>query len=113
MDTTALLAAVGGADNVVEQEPCITRLRLRVVDPEKVDSDAIQELGARGVRSTGKTIQIVLGPQADGVSEELATLLPAAASQPGGLVPPRADAESPVVNLIIGSANDDEPDAAA
>ena len=106
MDAQVLLAAIGGADNVIEQEPCITRLRVRVADASKVDVAALEAGGARAVRQTGKTLQIVLGPQADGVSYELAKLLPEAASQPGGLDPLPADSESPVVNVILGTSAD-------
>ena len=32
-----ILAALGGADNIIEIEPCITRLRAEVEDPSLVD----------------------------------------------------------------------------
>ena len=39
---TNVLAALGGADNVVEIEPCITRLRTEVNDGSKVDEKALK-----------------------------------------------------------------------
>ena len=41
-----ILAGLGGADNVVEIEACITRLRTEVTDPGKVDEAALKAAGA-------------------------------------------------------------------
>ena len=50
-----ILAALGGADNIVEIEPCITRLRTEVEDPAKVDEAALQAAGAHGVMASAAT----------------------------------------------------------
>ena len=57
-----LLAGLGGASNIVEIEPCITRLRTVVKDASKVDEAALKAAGAHGVMSAGTTIQVVVGP---------------------------------------------------
>lgn len=59
------LAALGGNDNVVDLEPCITRLRVEVSDPALVDEDALREHGAFGVVRSGRVVQVVVGPEAD------------------------------------------------
>jgi glucose-like phosphotransferase system IIB component len=41
-----ILAGLGGADNIVEIEPCITRLRTEVKDGSKVDEAALKKAGA-------------------------------------------------------------------
>ncbi len=36
-----ILAALGGGANVVDLEPCITRLRVELTDPGQVDEDGL------------------------------------------------------------------------
>ncbi|MDR2722557.1 MAG: glucose PTS transporter subunit EIIB [Cellulomonadaceae bacterium] len=72
-----ILDALGGADNVTEYQPCITRLRVRVVDVDKVDETALTDLGAYGVVHTGQTVQVILGPKAEDIGKEFEPLLAA------------------------------------
>ena len=44
-----LLAGLGGSDNIVEIEPCITRLRTEVENPSLVDEKALKAAGARDI----------------------------------------------------------------
>src|SRR3954452_4832580 len=44
-----ILAALGGASNIIEIEPCITRLRCELNDGSVVDEKALKALGAHGV----------------------------------------------------------------
>ena len=41
MDAQEIVAGLGGADNIVEIEPCTTRLRAEVRDPSLVDEAAV------------------------------------------------------------------------
>lgn len=59
------LAALGGSDNVVDLEPCITRLRVEVADPALVDEETLRGHGAFGVVRSGRVVQVVVGPEAD------------------------------------------------
>jgi len=60
------IEALGGADNIVEIEGCITRLRGTVVDPSKVDLRKLQKMGVIGRPIfMGKGIQIVVGTYAE------------------------------------------------
>lgn len=104
----AIVAALGGVENVVELEPCITRLRIRVVDPDKVDVSGLESLGALGVRATGRELQIVFGPQAEEISEQISSLLPTRVSEPGGLDPIEPDLDSRAASLLLGTDTDDE-----
>jgi PTS system N-acetylglucosamine-specific IIB component len=70
-----IVAGLGGADNIVEVEGCITRLRTEVVDPSKVDQAALKRLGAHGVLVSGKAVQIVVGPEADSLADDVQDLL--------------------------------------
>lgn len=60
-----ILAALGGNENVVDLEPCITRLRVEVVDPALVDEESLRTTGAFGVVRSGRVVQVVVGPEAD------------------------------------------------
>ena len=70
-----ILAALGGAPNVVEVEPCITRLRVEVRDPAVVGESGLKSTGAFGVVRSGRVVQIVVGPEADDLADEIAALL--------------------------------------
>lgn len=57
-----LLDNLGGKDNVNSNEACMTRLRVGVIDPSKVNIEAIKKIeGVMGVVESD-TIQIVFGP---------------------------------------------------
>jgi N-acetylglucosamine PTS system EIIB component len=71
----AILAALGGAANIVEIEPCITRLRTEVRDPSLVDEQALKATGAHGVVRSGTIVQVVVGPQADGIASDIEDLM--------------------------------------
>lgn len=74
-DPQELLNALGGADNVEEIEGCITRLRTVVNDPDLVDKDALTAAGAMGVVEAGDSVQVVVGPQAEMIAEDIEDLL--------------------------------------
>ena len=68
----AFVAALGGAANLVSVDACTTRLRLIVADQSAVDDAALSALGARGIiRPSENAAQVVLGPVADLVAEEI------------------------------------------
>ena len=69
-----LLAGLGGAANIIEIEPCITRLRIEVKDPLKLNEDVLAAGGAKGVVKTGRIIQLIVGAVADNLAADLETL---------------------------------------
>ncbi|TDC45948.1 PTS sugar transporter [Actinomadura sp. KC345] len=71
----AIVAALGGADNIVEIEPCATRLRTEVSDAGKVDDAALKKAGAHGVMRSGTVVQVVVGPEADTLATDIEDLL--------------------------------------
>ena len=71
----AIVAGLGGADNIVEIEPCITRLRTEVRDGSLVDQQALKAAGAHGVMQSGTVIQVVVGPEADTIASDIEDLL--------------------------------------
>jgi PTS system N-acetylglucosamine-specific IIB component len=70
-----ILAGLGGADNVIEIEACITRLRTEVDDPSLVDEKALKAAGAHGVVATGAVVQVVVGPEADTLADDIQDLM--------------------------------------
>jgi PTS system N-acetylglucosamine-specific IIB component len=70
-----ILAALGGRDNIVEIEPCITRLRCELEDGSVVDEKALKALGAHGVMRSGNVVQVVVGPEADTIASDIEDLL--------------------------------------
>ena len=69
-----ILAALGGAANVMDVEPCITRLRVEVTDPRLVDDAGLKKAGAFGVVRSGRVVQVVVGPEADDLAAEVEAL---------------------------------------
>ncbi len=61
-----IIEALGGRENIVHVENCITRLRIDFVDKTKISSSKIDATGANGVIFTTSThIHIVYGPQVE------------------------------------------------
>jgi PTS system N-acetylglucosamine-specific IIC component len=79
-EARALLAALGGAENIRDVSACASRLRVDVEKPEAVNEAALRDAGVRGLARPGANIvHVVLGPAADRVAEALQELLPAKA----------------------------------
>ncbi|MET7284309.1 PTS glucose/sucrose transporter subunit IIB [Streptomyces sp. NPDC005573] len=70
-----IVAGLGGIDNIVEIEGCITRLRTEVADPSLVDEAALKAAGAHGVVRMGTAVQVVIGTDADPVAGEIEDMM--------------------------------------
>ena len=69
-----ILAGLGGADNVVDIEACITRLRTEVTDPALVNEAALKAAGAHGVFRSGTIVQVIVGPEAENLADDIEDL---------------------------------------
>lgn len=68
----AVLAALGGAENIKHLDACITRLRLTVVNIDKVNTAKLKEIGATGsMHAGGGNLQVVFGTESDMLKEEI------------------------------------------
>ncbi|MGS2742976.1 N-acetylglucosamine-specific PTS transporter subunit IIBC [Halomonas sp. LS-001] len=68
----AFVTALGGASNLHSVGACTTRLRLVLEDPDVIDEAALKSLGSRGImRLQGGGLQVVMGPIADGIADEI------------------------------------------
>lgn len=71
-DALAFINALGGADNIVHTDACITRLRMRLKQNKGLNEKAFIALGAKGIiRPDDTSIQIVLGTKAQHVAESI------------------------------------------
>ncbi|SFD04868.1 PTS transporter subunit EIIC [Clostridium uliginosum] len=71
----AVLAALGGEENIVSVDACITRLRVEVKDNANVNKDELKALGASGVMEVGNGIQAIFGVKADGYKNAINEIL--------------------------------------
>jgi PTS system N-acetylglucosamine-specific IIC component len=75
-DARALLAALGGAQNVRGVSACANRLRVDVDKIDAVNEEALRDTGIRGFAKPGPNIiHVVLGPAADSAAQALQALL--------------------------------------
>ena len=66
-----ILEGVGGKENVVSVDNCITRLRLEIKDQALVDEKKIKSAGVSGVIRPGKnSVQVVVGTKVQFVADE-------------------------------------------
>lgn len=67
---------LGGKDNIVELDACITRLRMTVKDSSIISDDELRTLGASGVlRPNKKNLQVVVGTKAELIADEIKKFL--------------------------------------
>lgn len=60
-----VLVELGGLENLLVIDSCITRLRIEVVDPLKINSEKLIELGSEGIIKVGENrMQIIFGEKA-------------------------------------------------
>jgi N-acetylglucosamine PTS system EIIB component len=70
-----IVAGLGGVDNIIEIEPCITRLRTEVANGGLVNESALRAAGAHGVMKSGNVVQVIVGPEADTIASDIEDLL--------------------------------------
>jgi len=90
------IAAVGGSCNLTNIDACITRLRLSVIDTDKVNDALAKKLGASGVLHLNKqSVQIVVGTQAEAIADAMKAVSkkgPISAVLPTQTVSPKIEA---------------------
>ena len=67
----ALMAALGGQDNIFSIDACLTRLRVEVKVLGLVNPDKLQKLGALGVVIVGHEVQAIFGKGSDTLRQDL------------------------------------------
>ncbi|WOO88414.1 glucose PTS transporter subunit EIIB [Mollicutes bacterium LVI A0078] len=59
-----IVGYLGGVDNQDDVDACITRLRVTLKDPDKVDRDGLMSFGASGIVDVSEGIQVIYGAKA-------------------------------------------------
>ena len=70
-----LVLAFGGRGNIASLDACITRLRVAVKEPAKVDQPRLKALGATGVVTVGNGIQAIFGPLSENLKTDMSEYL--------------------------------------
>lgn len=99
-----LVLAFGGRSNIANLDSCITRLRVGVNDPAKVDSARLKQLGAAGVVMAGKGVQAIYGTRAGNLMTDMEEYLAQAgddAELPAGGVPVSAGAAAAATSAAV------------
>jgi len=71
-EALSFIQALGGHENIISTDACITRLRMEVKSSKELKEQDFIKLGAKGViRPSDTTIQIVLGAKAESIAEKI------------------------------------------
>lgn len=71
-----IIALLGGKENIVDVDACMTRLRVTVKDADKVsDQPGWKATGALGLIIKDNGIQAIYGPKADVLKSEILDIL--------------------------------------
>ena len=74
--TSTIVKALGGKENIVSVENCMTRLRVVVSNNKLVDEKTLKSTGASGfVKPTPENIQIVYGLKVDQIASDVKAYL--------------------------------------
>lgn len=69
---TQFIAALGGKENILSIDACITRLRLTLADVSKADEAQLTALGSKGNIKLGENgFQVILGTEAEFVADAM------------------------------------------
>lgn len=63
LEMNKLLEYLGGKDNIIRTETNLSRFKVEVKDVSKVDKEAIQKLGAKGIVEIDNQLKIILGSE--------------------------------------------------
>lgn len=71
-----VLIGLGGAENIKDFTNCVTRLRVNVYDPEKVESDEyFREIGTYGTSRNNNSVHVIIGTNVQFVADEFGKLM--------------------------------------
>ena len=71
-----IIELLGGKENIVDVDACMTRLRITVKDETKVsDLEGWKKVGALGLMKKGNGIQAVYGPKADVLKSDILDII--------------------------------------
>ena len=69
---TYIVEGLGGVDNIVNINNCITRLRVDVKDMSLIDEDMLKKSGSMGVKKMSDThVHVIYGPAVENIATQL------------------------------------------
>ena len=72
VDVEAILLGLGGKENIVSLDNCVTRLRIEVKDDKAVRKEILIRAGAKGMIRPGQnSVQVVIGPKVQRIASAL------------------------------------------
>ncbi|VFZ94418.1 PTS system protein [Klebsiella quasipneumoniae] len=66
-----IITALGGRENISELDCCATRLRITLVDGNRLDEGSLKATGARAVVKHGNGVQVIYGPHVTIIKNEV------------------------------------------
>ena len=63
LDFNKLVEYLGGKENIIKTEINLSRFKVDLKDISKVNKEAIQKLGAKGIVEIDNQLKIILGPE--------------------------------------------------
>lgn len=71
-----IIQALGGSENIISLNACITRLRLQLKDLSLIDETTLKNLGSLGLmKGSGGSLQVIFGTQSDFIKENISRIL--------------------------------------
>lgn len=96
-----LVLAFGGRGNIASLDACITRLRVVVRNPSRVDQARLKAMGASGVMVVGNGIQAIFGPLSENMKGEMEDYLKIAGAEADA---PASQAAAPTASAPVLAA---------
>lgn len=66
-----IIQHLGGRENILEFENCITRLRFQLKELQKEENDALKKAGVLAVYHSGSELQLVVGSDIFYIADEI------------------------------------------
>jgi len=68
-EANKLVVLLGGKENIISTQSNKSRFKVTLNDISKVDKDAIQKMGARGIVEIDNQLKIILGPESKTIAK--------------------------------------------
>ena len=102
-----LVRAFGGRSNIASLDACITRLRVKLNDVSKANSEKLKALGAAGVVVVGDGVQAIFGTQSENLKTDMDEYLKTAGPEADEVEEP-SPVQAPPAAGVISKLRDPE-----
>ena len=98
-----LVLAFGGRGNITALDACITRLRVSVADPARVDRARLKAMGAAEVLQVGNSEQAIFGTASENLKTDMEIYLRKAGPEADGAAPAAAPVPVPAAQAVTAA----------